>query len=280
MRKITLLKGLPGSGKTKWAKNYIKKYPDTKRVNKDDLREMLDDSKWSKESEKFIVGIRNEIIEEAIYCGYSVIVDDTNLHPKHEENLRKLADLHGVEFEVKIFDISLKEAIKNDLKRRRSVGETVIKQMHRQFIKIQVHKVKQNPALPHAIICDLDGTLALYNGRSPYDASTCDQDLVNEPVKQVLLSYKGHIIFVSGRECKYMPQTLGFLDKAIGPRGCALLMRPDGDVRNDYLVKKDIYEQKILGEYYIDFVLDDRNRVVELWRDLGLTCFQVADGDF
>jgi len=43
---------------------------------------------------------------------------------------------------------------------------------------------------------------------------------------------------------------------------------------------KEIYEENIKGRYEVLFVLDDRNRVVDFWRSIGLICLQVAPGDF
>lgn len=60
----------------------------------------------------------------------------------------------------------------------------------------------------------------------------------------------------------------------------ALFMRKDGDMRNDAIIKKEIYEENIKGRYEVLFVLDDRNRVVDFWRSIGLICLQVAPGDF
>ena len=57
-------------------------------------------------------------------------------------------------------------------------------------------------------------------------------------------------------------------------------MRSTGDHRNDAIVKQELYEQEIAGKYNVDFCVDDRDRVVDLWRSLGLTCFQVAEGWF
>jgi hypothetical protein len=58
-------------------------------------------------------------------------------------------------------------------------------------------------------------------------------------------------------------------------------MRAENDGRKDSIVKKELFEQHIVGKYYIDLVIDDRNQVVEMWRkDLGLTCLQVDYGDF
>ena len=59
-----------------------------------------------------------------------------------------------------------------------------------------------------------------------------------------------------------------------------IFLREDSDYRSDDIIKKEIYEQKIQPNWNIEVVLDDRNRVVKMWREIGLTCFQVNDGDF
>jgi hypothetical protein len=57
-------------------------------------------------------------------------------------------------------------------------------------------------------------------------------------------------------------------------------MRKYGDFRQDSIVKQEIYEQLIAPDYDILCVLDDRQQVVDMWREIGLTCLQVAPGDF
>jgi len=147
-----------------------------------------------------------------------------------------------------------------------------------------------------AIICDIDGTLSLkHDGRTWYDASTSDLDNPNKPVLALLrfvqeANWHGlnpeqdcQIIFLSGRQEKDREPTEKFLEKHM-LKGCPLFMRTTGDGRNDTIVKKELYEENIKGNYEILFVLDDRNSekypVVGMWRGLGLTCFQVADGNF
>ncbi|MFN5657022.1 MAG: AAA family ATPase, partial [Pseudanabaena sp.] len=50
--------GLPASGKSTWAKEKVNKSPNIiKRVNKDELRAMLDNSYFSKGNEKFVLDI-------------------------------------------------------------------------------------------------------------------------------------------------------------------------------------------------------------------------------
>jgi predicted kinase len=186
--KILMLKGLPGSGKSTWAKQFIAANPNWVRVNKDSIRDMIAGYKRSKES--LVLKFRDIFILNALIANQNVIVDDTNFHPKHEIRIRQLADiasgkgdpLYPVEVEIKIFDTPIEVCIHNDLSRQNSVGEKVIRKMHEDYIRPSLNRVIKNEKLPKAIICDLDGTLALHNGRNPYDASTCDEDLVNMPV--------------------------------------------------------------------------------------------------
>ncbi len=60
-----------------------------------------------------------------------------------------------------------------------------------------------------------------------------------------------------------------------------LLMRKSNDNRKDTIIKREIFEADIKNFYFIEFILDDRNQVVDLWRnDLKLPCFQVYYGNF
>jgi predicted kinase len=84
--------GLPASGKSTWAKEQVAKSGgQMKRVNKDDMRNMIDGGKYSRGNEKSILAIRDLIIEHYLSVGISVVVDDTNLHPKHKEALKVIA---------------------------------------------------------------------------------------------------------------------------------------------------------------------------------------------
>tara|TARA_R110002020_G_scaffold227539_13_gene438195 strand:+ start:10087 stop:10632 length:546 start_codon:yes stop_codon:yes gene_type:complete len=59
-----------------------------------------------------------------------------------------------------------------------------------------------------------------------------------------------------------------------------LYMREEGDNRKDSIVKREMYEEYIKPHYNVKLVLDDRNQVVDMWRELGLPCWQVAAGNF
>ena len=65
------------------------------------------------------------------------------------------------------------------------------------------------------------------------------------------------------------------------PENWSLYIRREGDHRKDSFVKYDMYNKYIKGHFEILYVLDDRNQVVDMWRNaLNLTCLQVADGNF
>jgi predicted kinase len=288
MKQIILTKGLPGSGKSTWARAFMAEHPNAyKRVNKDELRDMLDCGAWSRDAEIFILAARDLLVVEALKQGKHVIVDDTNFAPKHEARMREIAKQYGATVEVKMFDTPVEECIAQDLKRTRPVGEAVIRKMYNQQGPHQrgvaVHSKPEvapfDPLLPAIIICDLDGTLAHLNGRSPYDATTCENDVLCEPVAAILQKQGEAVVFMSGREEKYRDQTERWL-ASHHVHHAGLFMRPTGDKRKDSVIKRELYDAHIRGKYNVLFVLDDRNQVVELWRSLGLMCLQVADGDF
>lgn len=278
MIKVFLTKGLPASGKSTWAKKLIEENPNSyKRINKDDLRAMLDNSKHSNDSEKFILQVRDVMILMAIEKGKHVIVDDTNLAPKHETTIREIIKGKAELIIQDFTDVPLETCIERDLKRAVSVGEKVIRKMYNQYLKPIIKKPEYSFSLQDVVICDLDGTLCLLNGRNPYDASMCEYDELNTVVDSLLFGKA--VILCSGREEKYREQTLKFL-KNNDINFIKLFMRKTGDYRKDCIIKEEIYNDYIKGKYNVEFVLDDRNQVVEMWRNMGLTCLQVAEGDF
>ena len=286
--KLIMTKGLPGSGKTTWAKQYLKDNPNTVLVCKDDLRAMMFNSAWSGGREKVILKVRDYVVSEALKEGKNVVVHDTNFNPIHETNLRVIALKHRAEFEIKdLTDIPLDQCIHNDLCREDSVGEKVIRKMYKDFIKPKPPKIEYQVTLPDAIICDIDGTLALFGDANPYDRDFF-KDEVNMPIAHLLSRYSNRIsnypiILVSGRKDKYRDQTEMWL-KNNNIYYNELFMRktlPEGERDpKDVIVKEEIYNTHIKGKFNVLFVLDDRDQVVEFWRSQGLTCLQVAEGDF
>lgn len=284
MKTLYMTLGLPASGKSTWAKSKMAEHPGSyKRINKDDLRSMVDDGKWSQDNEKFILGIRDYVIGAALNAGNHVIVDDTNLASKHQERLKQLAKQHGAAFEVVDFtSVTVDECIARDQKRANYVGEKVIRDMWKRFLaSATLAPIVRDANLPDCIIVDVDGTLALMNGRGPFDWHRVSEDYPNQPVHDLLsgLTKPDRWIFVSGRDAVCRAETERWLDKYLGV-SAPLFMREAGDSRDDRIVKREIYEREIKGKFNCLYVLDDRGKVVRMWRDIGLPCFQVADGEF
>jgi len=289
MLKIILCKGLPGSGKTTWSRHMVDKHPWVyKRVNKDDLRAMLDNSRWSKDNEKFVLELRDKAIQLAVSCWKNVIVDDTNFHTKHLQRMNEIASAFneswmGVEVGVKEFDTPLKECIKRDLIRMNSVGSDVIKKMYNQYLKPNQEDIYMpDPTKPKAIIFDIDGTLAKMDGRSPYDYSEkLLTDKVKQEVKKLCSLYRKDwyiILLFSWRSSTGDQWTLERL-RNNWIEWDYFRSRTEWDQSDDRIVKKTFFDE-FKDKYNIEAVFDDRDRMVELWRDLGLQCFQVDYWDF
>ena len=273
MKTLYMTKGLPASGKTTAAKALVATQPGTKRVNKDDLRAMIDAGKWSEANEKFILNIRNAVIKEALEAGNHVIVDDTNFAPKHEAGLRDVARAHKAKFEILDFThISPEECIKRDLARPNSVGQAVIMKMYDQYLKPEpMVPPAYDQALEDVVLCDIDGTVAEITNRGPYDWNKVHQDKCRTLVMKAARSFGPSVIFISGRDevCRYDTETWLRLHYGFGaPLG--LYMRPAGDTRRDSIVKREIYENRIKGRYNVLAIFDDRPQVIrECWQALG-----------
>lgn len=299
MLTIYVPRGLPASGKTEWARKKLEELGSGKatRVNKDDLRAMMHTG-WSEWNEKQILTIRDYIVTESLLTGRHVIVDDTNLAPKHLRQLEEIAKANGARVEVVDFThVPVEECIRRDQKRPNYVGEKVIRKMWKRYLSPPMQSplpIPHDPAKLDAIIIDVDGTVALMNGRSPYDYTKVSTDVRNEPIARILriidayrlASFSGsrpiYFLFVSSRDGVCYNETDQWLCREIFGmfRPFELFMRKPGDSRDDAIVKREIYEEHIKPNYNVLFVMDDRDKVVRMWRDQGLTCLQVADGDF
>lgn len=137
-----------------------------------------------------------------------------------------------------------------------------------------------------AWIVDIDGTLALRGDRSPFDWARVGEDLPNGPVITVvraLISSGQEVRYMSGRMEQCRDATLAWLRQHVESTTLPadLWMRADGDMRPDQIVKRELFEKRVQGVYEVEGVIDDRDKVVRMWRDeLGLTVLQCADGDF
>lgn len=285
--KILFLKGLPASGKSTFAKELVLKEPlKWVRVNKDDLRTMLHNGMWSKKNEEVIMRVHQEIAENALKAGMNVVVDDTNFHESHEPRFRALAEKYGAEFEVKFFDIKLDEAVERDARRgEKSVGRDVIRGMYNKYIKPKGYppRLPFIDGLPDAIIADIDGTLALMHNRGPFDWARVGEDHPHKPVVDLVNTYHKlgfKVIILTGRDGVCLPETKAWL-ALHGINYDHIFIRDEGSTEKDSIIKKRIFDDHIRGKFNVHWVVDDRNQVVEMWRnEVGLTVLQCNEGDF
>ena len=136
---------------------------------------------------------------------------------------------------------------------------------------------------PSAVLVDVDGTVSLLGERYPFDWAAVEQDEPNHPVIEVVraLHAAGHVmVVVSGRSEEARAGTEAWLARHLGVPFEGPYLRPADDDRPDSVVKREIFDERIAPHYEVLCALDDRNQSVDLWRNLGLTCLQVAPGDF
>jgi phosphoglycolate phosphatase-like HAD superfamily hydrolase len=141
-------------------------------------------------------------------------------------------------------------------------------------------------------IFDIDGTIANGDHRlhhikkhpKDWDAyfGACHDD---EPIGHIVdiayaLNSAGHkIVLVSGRSSVVRDKTTDWLARCF-PFYDALYMRPEGDHKDDDKLKIELLEQMRLDGWDPVMAFDDRSRVVKAWREAGIPCAQVAEGDF
>lgn len=137
MPTIFASKGLPGCGKTFFARAFIAEHPDIVRANRDEIRWMLYGTYWGPPiNENTVTLVQYAIIDAALDKGHDVYVDDTNLSSSVRKNLQKAADRHpGTR--VLWHDhthVPVEVCIAQDSKRERQVGEEVIRSMHERYL--------------------------------------------------------------------------------------------------------------------------------------------------
>lgn len=163
-----------------------------------------------------------------------------------------------------------------------------------------MHNILSQPrtAMTPLFIFDIDGTLAdcshrlpLLNSDSPdkwnlfYKACPDDEPII--PVISVLnglLRHGAEVLFFTGRSGSVWAETKQWLQRwtdYTGSDGNRIYMRPEKDFRPDFELKHEWYSRLLPEDKHaLVGVFEDRTRCVEMWRELGVTCFQVTNGDF
>ena len=135
MNKLIICRGIPASGKTFWAKQWVLEDPEHRvRINQDDIRLMLG-KYWVPSREELVQHIQKEALIEALERGYDIVIDNTNLNKKVLDFYRALVIDHGnhaIEFKD-FFDTSLSVCIERDKNRDVQVSEKIIRNFYNNY---------------------------------------------------------------------------------------------------------------------------------------------------
>lgn len=318
-RTCFIMRGAPASGKSTRSIEIATSIPNTIIVSADDY--WMIDGKYVFDASR--LGLAHDQcfqrFYEAVANGHNVIVDNTNLNYK---DVRKYIDfllgynynninqyIYNVELvEVQFNSIEKAIELRSNREDGKNIPENRMRQMYKKFKEdIRGHLLTdykgkiglgeldllQNTlpwpepvdGLPEAVICDLDGTLSIFeytNGltiRNAYAAELSESDIICRPVAMAISAFYAsgvEVIFLSGRSEDCRKPTEAFLRRVCDEYNLSyekLLMRKSKDGRSDSIVKKEIFDEHLKDKYNIIAVFDDRNAVVSTWREMGLYVF-------
>ena len=135
MSKFIICRGLPASGKSTWAKQWVLEDPEHRvRINQDDIRLMLG-KYWVPSREKLVQEIQFNAIIEALNREFDVVIDNTNLNNKVLDQFNRLIKtFEDYEIEYKdFFDTPLSVCIERDKNRDLQVTEKVIRSFYNNY---------------------------------------------------------------------------------------------------------------------------------------------------
>lgn len=316
-RKCFIMRAYAGAGKSWRSREIASSTPNTIIVSADDY--WMVDGKYVFDASRLgqAHGQCFQRFCDAVANGQNVIVDNTNLNYKdickYIDYLLKNNNLNQYIYNVELVEVqfnSIEKAIELRSNREdgKNIPENCMRQMYKKFKEdIRGHLLTdykgkiglgeldllQNTlpwpepveGLPEAIICDLDGTLSIFeytNGltiRNAYAAELSESDIICRPVAMAISAFYANgveVIFLSGRSEDCRKPTEAFLRRVCDEYNLSynkLLMRKSNDGRSDSIVKKEIFDEHLKDKYNIVAVFDDRNSVVSTWREMGLYVF-------
>lgn len=312
MKQIILTRGLPASGKSSWAKEYVRDNKGWVRVNNDDLSSMLFGAVFVKGVGNNISSVRLDMVKKLMSMGKNLIVDNTNLHPDRLTEIEEIVNLynadsaHSEKYEIKVksfTDVPVAECIRRNRLRENAVPDKAIYEMYHSYLVPGIEEAKQNSKLPRAIIVDIDGTIARNVSRNIYDHTKYYEDAPITDVLSIIWTLEAagnKVIFLTGRDddgreltTKWLIDKAGFKNYSCVPidqlattdRSFSLLMRPakgDRSKITDFEYKELMFNELIKDKFYVAAWFEDRIRNIEMARTkLGLTAvFQVGEGNF
>lgn len=283
MNQLLILSGPPATGKSTHRKELVAQ--GWAYTNLDELRIANPDNR-----ERQIHDMQHMMLLGFMADGRDIVIDNLNLNPKTVSRYKTMGAQYGYTVTVKNFghDIHWSEAVRRDSLREGTarVGKSVIIQSYMQA------GLYKDP-LRTAVIFDVDGTLANCDHRQHFMEETpknwrgfnaaMAQDTLNISIGALyhIVARQGLTpIIVSGRSADFRRVTETWLHNAldINDQYFALFMRGFNDSRDDAIVKKEIYDTYIDPYFDTLFVVDDRPKVIRMWRAQGLTTLDCGKG--
>ncbi len=297
MARLIVMKGLPASGKSSYARKLVEEGK-TIRVNRDDIRRHFTGA-WNQKKEKVVIDIEKAIARTALSHNYNVVIDDTNLKHPDRGPWGKFEYINIDSTETVDFtNIRLSLCVQRDLQRKTKengrVGRAIINRMALENGLINWDDIEPEDNIGvtggrngRFILVDIDGTIADLDHRLHFIQSPTQKDYrefhkrvdQDTPILEVIawvnaLYDSGYTIcLVSGRGDECAIATEDWLTKHAVLYDY-IFMRRGGDYRADTLIKKEILD--LLPKDKIDFVIDDRPSVIRMWKENGLRVFPVS----
>jgi predicted kinase len=302
---LHIYRGIQGSGKTTLAKT-LALLDGGRVVGRDHIRRMLGfEGLGTKKQEDEVTQIQTRLIHGGLRSGQNVHVDDMNLKAVYVKRLMGIAEYFGARI---VWHDLARVPLETCLVRNaeRSVGrlnQDVIKKNWERFIKplnggtlpipdkaefdtkyLPFEPVVFDLSKPKAVLIDIDGTVAIHEGiRGHHEYDKVWKDAPNYNVIRMVRAaidagYKP--LFMSGRPDSCEDDTRRWINREVYSGSYELIMRRAGDHRPDYLVKYELFNKHVRDNYFVVGAFDDRDQVVNMYREIGITVFQVAPGNF
>lgn len=312
---LVIMVGISGSGKSTIANSRVNRgRGNVVRLNRDSLRAMLyADVPWSSKLETLTRTLEREAARLALQTGKDCVIDDTNCHRNVRQKWEEFAVEQKVKLCFLVMDVPLKECVERDIARGVPcptcgtpkgvmVGEEIIRRQYKDLTSFNMSNRDNTPPtaptrawmdrrallkggfVPRLVgrpwvLVDVDGTLADHTGvRGPFEEHKVLLDnpysVVVEWVRALYPSY--NVCVVSGRHDFCGDDTVEWLEGHAVPFD-RILMRHNGDNRSDVIVKQEILDElaAVIGKENIAFAIDDRPRVVTMWRNNGVKVYPV-----
>ena len=299
MSKLIICRGIQGSGKSTFAKEWAKEDPKNRvRFNWDDMRNMMGEY-WVPERENtgIMKTLRASFLNEMMQKGWDIIIDNMNLNPKdwefYEGVVKSFNETNfGIKYEIeyKDFFTPVEECIRRDAMRSNPIGEQVIRatwKRYRHFIickeiEDKFYRIKTyDKDKKDCIIVDMDSTLCVNLTKRPfYTDDWADKCLYDTPligpisiVRAQKMTGTCDIIIITGRREEGRTQTEEWLKTYNVPYD-RLYMRGTNDFTKGDSFKEKILKTFILPKYNVLFAIDDDDKCVKMFRNNGLICLQ------